>query len=84
MSSSAVAQQAGSTAGCDPAPPIDPARPRPGVPGRIATDTTVLGAGAHCRRYRPAGRRHRPIDTGISPGGFRGIVCAAAPTGARP
>jgi hypothetical protein len=84
MSSSAVAHQAGSTAGCDPAPRIDPARPRPSVPGRIATGATVLSAGAHCRRYCPAGRRHRPVDTGISPGGFRDVVRAAAPTGARP
>ena len=79
MSSSAVAPQAGFTAGCDPAPPIDPAPPLPRVPGRIATDATLLDAGAHCQRYCPAGR-HRSIDTDISPGGFRGVVR----TGARP
>ena len=67
MSSSAVAQQAGSTAGCNPALHIDPARPRPSMPGRIAADATVLSAGAHCRRYCPAGRRHRPIDTASVP-----------------
>jgi hypothetical protein len=84
MSSSAVAQQVGATAGDDPRLPAGLARPRFSVSRRIATDSTVLGAGTHCRQCRPAARCPPRIDTGVSPVGVRGIVRPAPPTGGRP
>jgi hypothetical protein len=64
MSSSAVAQQAGSAAGYDPAQPGNRARPRFRVPRRIVEGVAFLGAATLCWRYQPAAQEPLRIDTG--------------------
>ena len=58
---------------------IDPARPKFRIPRKVITGGSHLCADSYCLRYRPASRRLRRIDTGISHIGFR---CAgpAAPS----
>jgi hypothetical protein len=86
MSSSAVAQQAGSAAGYDPAQPGNRARPRFRVPRRIVEGVAVLGAATatHCGRYQPAAQEPSRIDTGTSRVGLRFIVRAAQLTRGTP
>jgi hypothetical protein len=70
MSSSAVAQQAVSAAGYDPAGPDDLVQPRRDSGGRTATDPALRDADTHCQRHRLAVRRPPKIDIRINRVGF--------------
>jgi len=48
----------------------------PLIPRKVVKGGSFLCAPNYCRRYRPAARHARPIDTGMSHVGFRRVVRA--------